>query len=90
MSKASDRKRSPSNLYIEVVYINGNIVLTSVQDELITELRLENSSTGQTYIITSIGIGEVIPIELAPGQYELTAKLLDDNIFWGIMIINRF
>lgn len=89
VSNKSNRKRIPSNEFIDVKYENGHILLTA-EDE-IPNLELSfNSTTGGFQIIPSITTGEYVPIELEIGQYELTAKETDGKIFYGIMIIKSF
>ncbi|WP_289772965.1 hypothetical protein [uncultured Duncaniella sp.] len=87
VSKGTDRKRLPSNNYIEILYTGGNIILKSGSEEILFELMFENCLTGNIEIIPSIENGESVPVELETGQYELTAKKLDGNIFYGIMVV---
>ena len=86
-SRNPDGKRCPSNVYIEVSYINGCISVSStIQDEIVT-LTIEDSATGESEILYSLTPGEYVPVMLDAGCYFLSLELSDGRIFCGYVYI---
>lgn len=87
LSGSSDRKRIPSNAYIEVCYINGLIGTCSEINGEIQTLIIKNGNTGELVFTSLIVPGEYVPIMLDEGRYELTIELQDGRMFCGEMYI---
>lgn len=88
VKKDPDRKRLPSKASIGIIYDDGFVCMISNYEDTIYDLNFENLLDGQVYIIPALNVNESIYIDLAPGEYELTATTNDGKSYYGIMIIH--
>lgn len=80
-----DIKRCPSKIILEVVYSDGMLTLISNYYEGAFSLRFENYDTGESHEVSSILVGESIPVQLNYGEYEVKAISEEGIVLSGFM-----
>ncbi len=84
-SKHTNIMRMPSRNFIEVVYSDAILTLTSNYYEGEFSLSFEKYDTGVICEVPSIHVGESVPFELEYGEYQLTAVAEDGTVLTGYM-----
>ncbi|MDE6549641.1 MAG: hypothetical protein K2L22_11655 [Muribaculaceae bacterium] len=79
------RKRMPSRDYLEVMYENGVLSLSSNSYEGNFSLSFINIESGESHEVPSIFVGETISIFLPCGEYEVSAMGSDGLVLHGFM-----
>lgn len=78
-------KRMPSRNRLEIVYADGSLTLFSNYYEGAFSLRFENYDTGESHEVSSILVGESIPVQLNYGEYEVKAISEEGIVLSGFM-----
>ncbi len=79
------KKRMPSPNYLEIVYSQGFLTLTSNCYEGHFSLSFTNLDTGESHEVPSIIVGESASISLSNGEYEVAATGPDGLALVGFM-----
>ena len=81
------RKRMPSRNFLEVIYLDGFITIDSYYYEGEFSLSLENCESGECYEVSSIQVGESVPLTLPCGEYQVKAVGMAGIVLSGYMEI---
>ena len=77
----------PSRTFLEVVYTDGLLTLSSDFYEGEFSLHFEDTETGESHVVSSIYVNEIMPLLLNNGRYDVTATNIDGITLIGSLEI---